>query len=249
MRVIPGNHDYGEDGNHADIKNFDIFKRYFAHFHNGNMDYPNKDPMNGHLFVGFNSMEEYSKVNFARGKLGDEQIQNACDFIERQGDKKEGQKVIVCLHHHPFLFPDEGVLKRIGEKVGHCLEDSANFLEKIKNQGVDILLFGHDHRHLAFTNTEINTLYKIPYIFSAGKSTEKGYEYKVKKDGTADIPAPTTIADVSDNPYIQNPDDVASEIEQIENEKWKEIPYGLFGRLIEINDDGGVASETITFAS
>lgn len=249
LRVIPGNHDYGENGNHANIRNFERFKNCFKHFHKGNMEYPNKEPINGHIFVGFNSMEEYTDVNFAKGKLGDAQIQNACDFIAGQGNKQEGQKTIICLHHHPFLFPDEGVLKHIGEEVGHCLEDSANFLEKIKNQGVDILLFGHEHRHLAFSNTKINKLYKIPYIFSAGKSTEKGWEFKVKKDGTAEIPAPTTIADVSDNPYIQNPDDAASEIERLEDEKWRGIPHGLLGRLIEIDDDGGVVSETITFAS
>ena len=248
LRVIPGNHDYGENGNNADIGNFNHFKRYFAHFHKGNMEYPNKEPINGHIFVGLNSMEEYTDVNFARGKLGDKQIRNACDFIEKQGNKIKGQKTIVCLHHHPFLFPDEGVLKRIGEKVGLWLADSADFLKEIKNQNVDILLFGHEHRHLAFSNTIINEVYNVPYIFSAGKSTEKGWEFNVKKDGTADMPAPTILADVADNPYIQNPDDVASEIEKIEDEKWKGIPSGLLGRLIEIGDDGSIVSKTIKFA-
>lgn len=249
LRIIPGNHDYGENGNHATIENFNLFKKYFARFHE--MEFPHKKPINDHIYVGLNSMEEYTEVNFARGKLGSGQIKNACDYLRALPARENGQKVIVCLHHHPFLFPDEGVLKHIGEKVGHCLKDSANFLKEIRNQGVDILLFGHEHRHLAFSGTEINEAYNVPYIFSAGKSTENNWEYKVLKDGTADIPSRTTIADVSDNPYSEDHDALVEKITKKDFEKRKALglPYGLLGRLIEISDNGGIDGTTIIFSS
>ncbi len=249
LRVIPGNHDYGENGNHAKIENFILFKGYFAHLHQ--MQFPHKKLINDHIYVGLNSMEEYTEVNFARGKLGSGQIKTACDYLRSLPARKNGQKVIVCLHHHPFLFPDEGVFKHIGEKVGHCLKDSADFLKEIRSLGVDILLFGHEHRHLAFSGTEINKACNVPYIFSAGKSTENNWEYKVLKDGTADIPARTTIADVSDNPYIADHDDAVKEItkKDIEKRKALGLPYGLLGRLIEISDKGDINGTTIIFSS
>lgn len=62
--------------------------------------------------------------------------------------------MIVYLHH-PFLFSDEGILKRIGETVGNRLEDGRDFMEKIKHLKVDVLLFGHEHRQLMLKGTRL----------------------------------------------------------------------------------------------
>ena len=105
LRIIPGNHDYGKDGNAAKIENFVTFKKHFEHFHK--MEFPLMEPelINGHSFVGLNSMEEYTEVNFAKGKLGAAQIEKTCAFLDGLTARHEKQKVIVYLHHHPFLFP------------------------------------------------------------------------------------------------------------------------------------------------
>ncbi|OGW75025.1 MAG: hypothetical protein A3J72_08540 [Nitrospirae bacterium RIFCSPHIGHO2_02_FULL_40_19] len=248
LRIIPGNHDYGENGNAAKIENFVTFKKYFGYFHEMKFPFREKEFINGHSFVGLNSMAEYTEVNFAKGKLGAAQIEETCAFLNGLTDRHEKQKVIVYLHHHPFLFPDEGVLKKIGENVGLRLEDGSHFMKEIKNQRVDILLFGHEHRHLKFSGTELNKVFSTPYILSSGKSTETNWEYNVLEDGTADTPPPTIIADVSDDPYIEDYDDLEAKIREKDLEKRKGLPNGLFGRLIEINDDGGIDIVTINFS-
>ena len=83
---------------------------------------------------------------------------------------------------------------------------------------------------------------------SSGKSTETNWEYNVLEDGTADTPPPTIIADVSDDPYIEDYDDLEAKIREKDLEKRKGLPNGLFGRLIEINDDGGIDIVTINFS-
>lgn len=49
----------------------------------------------------------------------------------------------------------EIILKRIGETAGHRMEDGHNFMEIIKHLRVDMLLFGHEHRHLMLKGTRL----------------------------------------------------------------------------------------------
>ena len=50
----------------------------------------------------------------------------------------------------------------------------------------DILLFGHEHRHLDFSGTQISKKYRTPIILSGGKSTDNTMkEFKVADDGKA----------------------------------------------------------------
>ena len=155
--------------------------------------------------------------------------------------------MIVYLHHHPFLFPDEGPLKKIGERVGHWLKDGKDFMEAITDQNVDILLFGHEHRHLKFENTSLNKKYNIPYILSSGKSTEDSYEYTVLKDGTANIhvykrETPESTPEENLEPY-----EFGEELLEEENKELLNLPNGLFGRLIDIDDDGEITIGTEIF--
>lgn len=82
LRLIPGNHDYGKNGNDANKESFDLYKKYFAHFHE--MEYPllaplgDQSPLNGHFLVGLNSMEIFTATNFAEGRLGESQIDKVC---------------------------------------------------------------------------------------------------------------------------------------------------------------------------
>ena len=211
LRLIPGNHDYGKNGNDANEESFNLYKKYLGHFHK--MQYPlcespnNQSPLNGHFLVGINSMEVFTESNFAEGRLGEQQINKVCQFLKTHKNRPSNQKMIVYLHHHPFIFPDDGFFRRLGEHFGHRLEDGKNFMERIKKLNVDMLLFGHEHRHLNFTKTKLADNYNISYILSSGKSTEASYEYPVNTNGMSIVPS--------------------------------SIKPGLIGRLIEINDNNG----------
>lgn len=131
----------------------------------------------------------------ADGELGGFQIDKTVEYLWKHKDRSPEQKIIICLHHHPFLFPDDSPLKRAGEAVGHWLKDGREFMKSIKDfkekngRGVDIMLFGHEHRHLDFTNTIIcERRYDIPHIVSSGKSTEYSRAFPMLYDGSADIP-------------------------------------------------------------
>lgn len=82
---------------------------------------------------------------------------------------------------------------------------------------VDFLLFGHEHRHLNFSNTNLSKKHRIPYIMSSGKSTDVCIEYKVKEEGEAVID--------TDN----------------------RLNEGLLGRIIEISNRGDCTVDTINF--
>ena len=51
---IPGNHDYGWNGNHAKARRFKYFKNAFFPFEN--VSYPFPKEIDGHIFIGLNSM-------------------------------------------------------------------------------------------------------------------------------------------------------------------------------------------------
>jgi len=214
---IPGNHDYGRNGNHAMEKRFKYFKNEFYRMEN--VSYPHIKEINGHYFIGLNSMKAetgFFEGLLADGELGGRQIHDTLGVLKKLDDRPPEQKVILHLHHHPFLFPDEDTLTSIGEIVGHRLEDGEDLMHKISGR-VDFLLFGHEHRHLNFSSTKLSKKYRIPYIMSSGKSTESCVEYAVNEEGEAD-----------------------------ENTKLKE---GLLGRVIEIKNNGTCTVDTIEFSN
>ena len=199
------------------------------------MEYPLSDIFGGHYFIGLDTMaSEHDGFDaiFADGELGKDQIDETVKRIKEYKQKSNG-KVIVYLHHHPFLFPDEFLLRRLGERVGHWLKDGKKFMNTIKDLKVDVLLFGHEHCHLYFKDTAINRKYNISHIISSGKSTEYGREFPVLEDGRADKPTYECkdFADSMDQyEYdLEEDDRIRKELEG--------IPRKLYGRMIEIKDD------------
>ena len=216
---VPGNHDYGWNGIHAERQRFEYFKN--ALYGIENVGYPHvKTDTSGNVFIGLNSMK--AETGFwdgllADGELGSRQIHNTSGILnsidELSVSERKKTKVVVHLHHHPFLYPDETVIEEGIECIGHWLKDG-EALMGVPAGRIDILLFGHEHRHLNFANTELSKRYRIPWILSCGKSTEKNKEYAVNKHGEA-----------------------TDEI----------LNTGLLGNLIEIDIKGKISVKTITF--
>lgn len=236
--LIPGNHDYGTNGNFARKEKFKRFKEYFSgYFIDRKVEFPYFPPVDqfgGHIFIGLNSMEGVfrsgeevapeddgifagntpnygdKEVFFASGKLGDEQINRTLTILEKYKDRSSEQKVILYLHHHPFDIKD-GLI----HKFVHSLVDGKEFLQKIADYRVDLLLFGHEHIHLDFTETKWSKEYGIhrTKILCSGKST--GGERA--KEGT-----------------IKN-----GELEETD------ASNKLLGRRIEITSDGDIKLKTI----
>ncbi|MCP4261612.1 MAG: metallophosphoesterase [Planctomycetes bacterium] len=192
---IPGNHDYGRLGNHAKKGRFKYFKGTFfgrdnPHYPHENVTYPQIKQIKkigGHWLIGLNSMKGelgFTDKWLADGELGEKQLRNTIgvlkDLNKRTPEEKEKEKVILFLHHHPFIFPHHNFLKKGIEKIGHYLKDGEEFMEKITGL-VDILLFGHEHEHINFSKTPLSKRYKIPYILSCGKSTAVSSEFLVNK--------------------------------------------------------------------
>lgn len=184
--VIPGNHDYGTMGIHAEKRRFEYFKQVFLG--NEAVTYPHLQQFGDHILIGLNSMEDETHFFdglFADGELGARQRAELGHLLNRFSDRPLRRKLILHLHHHPFYYADEGIVHMGCEWVGHRLKDGAALMDEIKGK-VDVLLFGHEHRHLDFSFTRLSKEFNIPIILSAGKSTKVSKEYKVREDGTID---------------------------------------------------------------
>ena len=198
---IPGNHDYGVKGMIDNKERIKAFKSVFFNHEkwirqHETVSYPQIIQLHGHYFIGLDSMKaevETPDLISATGRLGAKQLQNLAERIDGL-DFSENQKIILFLHHHPFLFYDDvdsfnEIKKRIWdflhEHIGHKLVDGDNLMEIIKRR-VSVLLFGHDHDHVNFFGSNIIKKYKIPVILSCGKSTEASLEYKATKKGNID---------------------------------------------------------------
>jgi len=192
---VPGNHDYGWKGNYAEKKRFEHFKEYF--YGSEHIAYPHRDIDDfGNYFVSLNSMkaevepdDEYLDQLLADGELGLRQIGNLAGMlntiVDEIGSDRKKRKIIVHLHHHPFIYPDDTwIEENLYEKGAHWLKDGQALMGALAGR-VDILLFGHEHRHLDFHNTDLEKLYRIPWIFSCAKSTKICREYGLDKNGKA----------------------------------------------------------------
>lgn len=227
---LPGNHDYGAHGVWGKVseKRFNDFKQTFGKVFD-TIEYLNKKNINGHTIINLDSIQGQvgtSDNRLADGEVGASQreaLDNLLSTPETK-DRPSEKKVIVCIHHHPFIFPGESYLTTKGEKVGHALDDDDEFRDVIKGR-VDVLIFGHDHKHFNFSDTYLSgndreDAYNIPKILSCGKSTENGNEYILSENGEVDM----------------------KESRRIPNRK-----SGLFGWFIEIDDDGNIKVEIEVF--
>lgn len=216
---VPGNHNYGWNGIHAERQRFKYFKKAFYDLEN--VTYPHvKIDSFGNIFIGLNSMKAetgYWDGLLADGELGSRQIHNVSGILNSVDklppSERKKKKVIVHLHHHPFLYPDEHWVEEGIEIIGHWLKDGEGLMGVIAGR-IDILLFGHEHRHLNFFGTEICEGFRIPWILSCGKSTEKSKEYAVNKKGEATE---------------------------------KVLNSGLLGNLFDIDSAGNISAKTISF--
>jgi 3',5'-cyclic AMP phosphodiesterase CpdA len=219
--AIPGNHDYGKDGVCAEAGRFEFFKSSFLNPADpASCTFPQMARFGDHFLVGLNSMQ--AECGFwdgllADGELGETQINDTAVLLDALLERPSSQKVILYLHHHPFLITDDGFIgfiRNVYERIGHSLKDGEMFMESLRGK-VDLLLFGHEHRHLDFSGTRVSAQYGIPIILSAGRCTSVRKEYRVKEDGRIDK-------------------------ETVLNE-------GMLGRLIRIEDNGDVSFKTLVF--
>jgi 3',5'-cyclic AMP phosphodiesterase CpdA len=176
---LPGNHDYGWNGAHALEKKFKLFKKHLLGIENrvGYPDVPYTD--NDVTLITLNSM--LAETGFwdgllADGELGKRQREDLDELITTLRDeRKKTHRIVVALHHHPFQFPDDPPLKKIKERVGHRLKDGKELMAMLAGR-IDVLLFGHEHRHVDFSKPFDGHLFtkefEIPCILSSGRSTD-----------------------------------------------------------------------------
>jgi 3',5'-cyclic AMP phosphodiesterase CpdA len=183
---LPGNHDYGWNGAHAEEKRFKLFKKYLLGIET-RVTYPDVPYADNDVaLITLNSM--HAETGFwdgllADGELGSRQLDELGELITTLRDeRKKSYKIVVALHHHPFQFPDDPPLRKVTERIGHRLKDGKDLMKLLSGR-IDALLFGHEHRHVDFSKPFAGHLfteeYDIPCILSSGKSTDPGLPARV----------------------------------------------------------------------
>ena len=183
---LPGNHDYGWNGAHAQEKRFKLFKKYLLGIEN-RVSYPDVPYADNDVTViTLNSM--HAETGFwdgllADGELGSRQLDELDELITALRDeRKKTHRIVVALHHHPFQFPDDPPLKKVKERIGHRLKDGEDLMKLLAGR-IDALLFGHEHRHVDFSEPFDGHLFTkefdIPCILSSGRSTDPGLPARV----------------------------------------------------------------------
>lgn len=227
---IPGNHDYGIKGMIDDKDRIKAFKgTFFNHEQwirqHETVSYPHIIPINGHYFIGLDSMKadvETPDLVSATGRLGPKQLKTLAERMDGL-DVSADRKIILFLHHHPFLFYDDvdsakEIIKRVWdmlhENAGHKLVDGEALMETIRDRAA-VLLFGHDHDHVNFAGSEIVNRYRIPLILSCGKSTSPALEYRATPKGLIDNEKPVRKTKHLLGWHIELPDDGPPEARSI----------------------------------
>lgn len=183
---LPGNHDYGWNGSHAQEKRFKLFKKYLLGIES-RVTYPDVPYADDDVsLITLNSMK--AETGFwdgllADGELGSRQLDELGELITTlRKERRKSHKIVVALHHHPFLFPDDPFFKQAKEWLGHRLKDGAELMRLLAGR-IDVLLFGHEHRHVDFSEPFdghlITADYDIPCILASGKSTDPGLPARV----------------------------------------------------------------------
>lgn len=153
--LCPGNHEIGRNGMGVEpdnIKKYEIFLKESINF-------PVLKKIKDCHFIALDSMEremeieDNSKVD---GYCGEVQLNNLNDRINTIKNNNPTDKIIVYLHHHPFLYNNYVKLK-----------DADELLDLIKGR-INILLFGHKHIGKRFEEEE--SKYDVNVIFASGKS-------------------------------------------------------------------------------
>jgi len=174
--TLPGNHDYGWNGNFANPTSYHHYLQYIVQ--DTTQQFPMTYSVGKHFVVMLDSMR--AETGFldhflADGEIGPTQL-NALDIIlmRLNAFRKSGSKVIVALHHHPFLYPDNSKLEKLGNWFAHYLKDGEDLLQMLAGR-TDVLLFGHEHRHIDFrvqlSDYALPAKYDIPIILSCGSSS------------------------------------------------------------------------------
>lgn len=196
---IPGNHDYGRGG-YIDSGGFRRFRNEIINdddSHNiitGDDKYLQFRQFGGHSFFGLNSLLG-DTGRFTQGNLGSDQIEELHVKLKEDHDQDENRKRIVFLHNHPFHFYKKYYWRREYYYENTILEirESKAFMEAIKGLA-DVLLFGHHHYFVNFSNSSVKQDYGIDCILSCGKSTngdggkrEGSKEFLIAQDGKVDL--------------------------------------------------------------
>ena len=176
---IPGNHDYGWAGSYAQAKKFALFKRYLLGT-TARVGYPQVAyDEEGVTLITLDSMKAetgFPDGLLANGEMGRAQRRSLARIIASLHEERPAeQRIVVALHHHPFLFPGETPLELAKDWVGHRLKDGESLMKVLQGR-VHALLFGHEGKHLDFSRriggrvlTEESS---IPCILCNGNSTD-----------------------------------------------------------------------------
>lgn len=162
--IVPGNHDYGS-GNCADKKWVKEFKKCF--FGNGNIGYPKLDIIDDMAFIGLDSMaKELGTVDrlLANGELGTVQLKKL-DNILNSKKRKDCQKTVIYLHHHP-MDPIPFHELKDAKKLAAVLRKYVT--KDNEKKGIDAVLFGHLH-----LGKKSNGWCDIQRVYDAGATTMK----------------------------------------------------------------------------
>jgi len=172
LLAAPGNHDYAVKGN--------LFRkvavgRYaehvvghlkIGHWAGADQKYPcvTVQRSEGVVFAGLDSADSSDQAWFAEGYVGQDQCKCLTDVLAEPTYKDYFK--VVYLHHHPFD-------RRFTVKL-----QGANRLLRAISERVDLVLFGHKHKHEAFFRWR-----GVPLQLASGKVTEaaggNGLAYRV----------------------------------------------------------------------
>jgi 3',5'-cyclic AMP phosphodiesterase CpdA len=137
--VIPGNHDTYTRA----VVEGRVFERYFAAFMQGERepgtDYPFLQRLGDVSLVGV-STAVATLPFFATGRVGQPQLERLRRMLRKE---RELGRVRIVLIHHPVT---QGTAK-----PRHDLLDLEAFAEVIGDVGAELILHGHEHRHIETT--------------------------------------------------------------------------------------------------
>lgn len=151
-----GNHDYAQWGNAFDSNapaRFRKFVRNIPEHPKHCVDTINVQNERKVLFIGVDSADPENKVFFADGVVDKQQREKLKEILK--AEKYKGYYKVLYVHHHPFL-----------RKWFVAFQQANEFLEMIRKE-VDLLLFGHKHKHETFFYR-----YDVPTMLASGKVTE-----------------------------------------------------------------------------
>lgn len=157
--LIPGNHDYGT-GAMGNPDLVPVFKERF--YKTPDVVFPKLDIIEGVAFIGLDSTAEeldwHDRI-LSEGELGHAQLGRLQELLD--GEKLEGLRKVIYMHHHPFSF-----------KLWRHLRDSEDLGRVIENR-VDMLLFGHYHRNKETAGRVYHGKWGIRRCYNAGSATHK----------------------------------------------------------------------------